>query len=86
MSKVLVDARGLPCPQPVIQSREAISREGIHQVDVLVDDMAQVENVISMARNLGWSGKISKQQQNLIKPLEALKEQDFYITGAAGNM
>lgn len=67
MAQDQVDARGLPCPQPVIKTREAISQAGVSRISVLVDDLSQVENVLSMARNQGWAGKIARQDGELIE-------------------
>jgi selenium metabolism protein YedF len=67
MDKDRIDARGMPCPQPVIKAREAISQAGVSFVQILVDDLAQAENVIAMARNQGWSGKITRQDKSDIE-------------------
>jgi len=47
-----VDARGLACPQPVIQTRKAM--EGAAQVVTLVDNETSVTNVSRMAEKAGW--------------------------------
>jgi len=47
-----VDARGLPCPQPVILARNAM-REA-EQLDVLVTGADQVANVRRLAEKAGW--------------------------------
>jgi selenium metabolism protein YedF len=47
-----IDARGLACPQPVIQTRKAM-QEAEH-VMVLVDDGTAVANVSRMAEKAGW--------------------------------
>ncbi len=47
MSEVKVDARGLPCPQPVLLTRKALADlggEGV--VEVLVDSAASRDNAI----------------------------------------
>jgi selenium metabolism protein YedF len=69
MTELQVDARGLACPQPVLKSREAISQPQISHVRVLVDDVSQVEDVVDMARNLGWTGKIVRQESDLVELL-----------------
>lgn len=67
MDELQVDARGLPCPQPVIKSREAISQPQAKLVRVLVDDDAQAENVVSMARNQGWTAKVVRQDSEVVE-------------------
>jgi len=47
-----VDARGLPCPQPVIQTREAM--QTAERVVTLVDNETSVTNVSRMATRAGW--------------------------------
>jgi len=47
-----VDARGLACPQPVIQSRKAM--QNADQVVTLVDNETAVTNVSRMATKAGW--------------------------------
>ena len=40
-----IDARGLPCPQPVIQTKKALEEIESGQVTVLVDSPESCENV-----------------------------------------
>lgn len=47
-----VDARGLACPQPVIQTRKAMEQSA--QVVTLVDNDTAVANVSRMATKAGW--------------------------------
>ncbi|MBC7238736.1 MAG: sulfurtransferase TusA family protein, partial [Chloroflexi bacterium] len=47
-----VDARGLPCPQPVIRTRNAM-REA-DEVITLVSAEDQVANVRRLAEKAGW--------------------------------
>lgn len=47
-SKIL-DARGLPCPQPVILTRKALSEGGFDLLEVIVDNAAALENVVRFA-------------------------------------
>ena len=48
-----VDARGLACPQPVIKTRDAMSRAA--EVLVIVDDETAQKNVTRMAQKAGAS-------------------------------
>ena len=47
-----VDARGLACPQPVIQTRKAMQEAA--QIVTLVDNETSVTNVSRMAAKAGW--------------------------------
>lgn len=53
MSDVEVDARGMTCPQPVIETRKVLLSSDAPVVRVLVDNEAASENVARMARSLG---------------------------------
>lgn len=48
----IVDARGLPCPQPVLQTKQAM--EEVDDVLTIVDSTDQAENVSRMAEKAGW--------------------------------
>ena len=52
MAQVTLDCLGLPCPQPVLLTKEALEQGGTF-VAVLVDNEASRDNVIRFARNLG---------------------------------
>jgi selenium metabolism protein YedF len=52
----IVDARGLACPQPVIQTRKAM--EQAKQIVTLVDNDAAVTNVTRMASKAGWQVEV----------------------------
>lgn len=54
----LVDARGLPCPQPVILARNAM-REDDHVI-VLVSQRDQVDNVRRLGERAGWDVSFSQ--------------------------
>jgi selenium metabolism protein YedF len=47
-----VDARGLPCPQPVIQTRKAMRQAD--QIVTLLDSETSLTNVSRMAEKAGW--------------------------------
>lgn len=49
----LVDARGLPCPEPVIQAKAAM-REGATLIRVIVDSDTAAGNVARAAQKAGW--------------------------------
>ena len=54
-----IDARGLACPQPVIQTRKAM--EGADHVVTLVDSETSLANVSRMAEKAGWQVKVDPQ-------------------------
>ncbi|HUV95638.1 MAG TPA: sulfurtransferase-like selenium metabolism protein YedF [Anaerolineae bacterium] len=57
---VTVDARGLPCPQPVIRTRNAM-REA-DEIIALVTEENQVSNVRRLAERSGWQVVVEKRQ------------------------
>ena len=52
-----VDARGLSCPQPVIQARNAI-QAGKFPIEVLVETVTSRENVRRAAEKLGCAVQV----------------------------
>ena len=54
---MVVDARGLACPQPVIRTRQAM--QGAAQVVTLVDNDTALANVSRMAEKAGWQVKVT---------------------------
>ncbi len=54
-----VDARGLPCPQPVIRTRQAM--EAGDAVTTLVNSENSMENVRRMAQKAGWQVQVSQE-------------------------
>ena len=51
----LVDARGLSCPQPVMETLDMIKKMGSGRMEVLVDTDTSKENVSRAAVSQGWS-------------------------------
>jgi selenium metabolism protein YedF len=49
-----VDARGLACPQPLLLTKKAIEDDNIHELTILVDNKAAVENVSRFSTNAGF--------------------------------
>ena len=58
----LVDARGLSCPQPVLETLDAIKRLGSGEIEVLVDTDTSKENVTRAASSKGWQLKDESQE------------------------
>ena len=50
----VVDARGLSCPQPVIETRKALETHSGGPVEVLVDTVTSRENVARYGESHGW--------------------------------
>ena len=51
----VIDARGLSCPQPVLETLNVIKKLSSGQVTVLVDTTTSKENVTRAASNAGWA-------------------------------
>jgi selenium metabolism protein YedF len=56
-----IDARSLACPKPVILTKDAISDESTNQIEVVVDNLAALENVKRFLTNFGF--EVKKVQQ-----------------------
>lgn len=56
---VTVDARGLACPQPVIETRNAMQQAD--QIVTLVDSETSLTNVSRMAEKVGWQVRVVSQ-------------------------
>jgi selenium metabolism protein YedF len=56
---ITVDARGLACPQPVLQTRKAM--QDSEQVITLVDNESALTNVSRMAEKGGWQVSVISQ-------------------------
>lgn len=50
---IVVDARGLGCPQPVVKTKEALEKHPEAAIEVLVDTSDSAENVGRFARSRG---------------------------------
>ena len=61
MEKITVDARGLSCPQPVIETKRVLDKQSSGTVEVLVDTVTSRENVLRFVRNAGWQGEWQEQ-------------------------
>jgi len=57
MSVKFIDVRGVPCPKPVILTKQAI-KEGSDAIDVLTDNPISVENIKRLATSEGYSCKV----------------------------
>jgi selenium metabolism protein YedF len=50
-----IDAKGLPCPQPVVLAKKALEEGGFELLEILVDNDAARENVARFAEHGGHS-------------------------------
>ncbi|OHD64177.1 MAG: hypothetical protein A2176_00870 [Spirochaetes bacterium RBG_13_51_14] len=79
--KQVVDARGLACPQPVINARRAL--EAHSDIVAIVDNQTAVENLRRMAKSLGCSVSEEKKSDGIYLHLE--KTGSGPMPSAAGN-
>jgi selenium metabolism protein YedF len=49
----VIDVRGRPCPQPVVEASRAIDEGGPEPIRIILDDESSCENVARMARGRG---------------------------------
>ena len=66
--RILVDARGLSCPQPVLETKRASEAHPGNPLEVLVSTVTSRENVSRFARGQGF--RVSS---------EATREEDFRV-------
>jgi len=64
-----IDARGLACPAPVLQAKNAIEDKNLNSIEVLVDNEAGRQNVSRFLKSQGF--EVSVQE----------REGDFNVTG-----
>ena len=57
---IVVDARGLSCPAPVMKAGEAIDKNPGQPVVVLVDNSAAKENVSRLAKSKDYKIAVEK--------------------------
>ena len=57
--RIILDLRGCPCPQPVLEIRKAMANHT--EMEALVSDKDQVENIIRMADHSGWANTVEKE-------------------------
>ena len=57
----IVDCRGLSCPEPVLQARQAMAASKEGQVTVLVDATVARDNVTRAAKSLGWQVEVTEE-------------------------
>lgn len=70
MSKIEIECKGLPCPQPVLKCKEAIEKDTPERISILVDNEAAKINVSRFLGSQGYDATVDK------------KGTDFLITGS----
>ena len=92
---LVIDARGLACPQPVLKARKGMTESD--KLSVSVSDQSQVENIQRMAERSGWTvTSVSKDgyfemtlvkgtldQEILVKPEDLVCSVDSNVTQSA---
>ncbi|MDR1875480.1 MAG: sulfurtransferase TusA family protein [Synergistaceae bacterium] len=51
---IIVNASGLSCPQPVMETGKILKKTPSGRVEVLVDTATSRNNVVRVAENKGW--------------------------------
>jgi TusA-related sulfurtransferase len=62
---MLIDTRGLSCPQPVLMVFPHLN--GTEPLDVLVDNSASQENVTRAARKQGWNVEAKAEADGIVR-------------------
>ncbi len=65
MAKIIVDARGLSCPQPVVLTMEALKKKA-EAYEILVDNQTALNNVSRLVNNAGKTVSVTKSDQDYI--------------------
>ncbi|MGB9723768.1 MAG: sulfurtransferase-like selenium metabolism protein YedF [Chloroflexia bacterium] len=82
----IVQARGLPCPQPVLLTKKAMQEAD--DILTIVDGPEQAENVARMARQAGWQVEVDGKEEavyvRLVRPQEAPQVQKEEARPTAG--
>lgn len=56
-----VDARGLSCPQPALQTKQTIKKMDGGMVEILVDSKTSRDNVSRLGQKAGWNVTVEEQ-------------------------
>lgn len=63
-----IDARGLSCPLPVVETSKALRKTQGGTILVIVDNATARDNVVRLARGEGWAPSVEE------------REGDYYVT------
>lgn len=61
-----IDVRGLSCTEPVIRVRKKLLKLEKGTVRVLVDTTGSKDNIVRMARNMGWKIEVTEKNGEYI--------------------
>lgn len=67
-----IDARGLACPKPVIETKKAIEIINNGKVKVIIDNYIAKENIIKLSRSMNLEFNILKEEDSFIE-IEIIK-------------
>ena len=62
-----IDARGLDCPKPVINTKKELDKIESGIVTIKVDNYIAKENILKLAKSLNCEVKITKDEKDLIE-------------------
>lgn len=62
-----IDARGLDCPKPVINTKKELDKIENGIVTIKVDNYIAKENILKLAKSLNCEAKITKDEKDLIE-------------------
>jgi selenium metabolism protein YedF len=68
-----IDARGLACPAPVLQTRAALDQESVQAVKVIIDNVAAQQNVSRFLTSRGFQTQVLEEGA------------DYIVVGRAGD-
>ncbi len=89
---MIVDARGMSCPMPVVMAKKAVETAGGQEVVVLVDERSAAENIFRFAASAGMTAEISQAEGRIEVRLtgaantELAEAETFCGVGADGAM
>lgn len=78
MMKIEVDARGLNCPMPVINTKKELDKIESGVVVTIVDNIIAKENIIKLANSLNYGVNIIKEEKDFIS-IEIKKGENVII-------
>ena len=83
----MIDARGKPCPQPVVLLHKGLAAPDVRELLVLVSTLAQAENVARAARNRGCSVSLKREDDfYAVEVKKVTEETPDTVAGTSGNV
>lgn len=55
MSKIIIDVRGLACPEPLIAFTDAAKKTDAEEIEISFDCGAARDNIARAAASMGWT-------------------------------